>query len=251
MDEPALARTELREHCKREAIRIWRDHAGSHGGAPGAALMPLLLEDYEVGADLLFVGMNPSFSPETVKGILHREFPDKPEVNAFFAWDAALGGEPMEQRVAEIVRFERKAGADYKTYFGPLKLFAERVGAKTHAHIDMFLMRHTSQRNVRKAYGATFGGLCPFAREQFDLFRHTLKAMAPKVVVVANAGASDLAVEGLGLTSPDGGRSYRWVELPEVPVFLCGMLSGQRPLDTYSRTRLELDVRAALQAVRS
>ncbi|MBW8832681.1 MAG: hypothetical protein JF606_25440 [Burkholderiales bacterium] len=50
--------------------------------------------------------------------------------------------------------------------------------------------------------------------------------------------ASDLAEEGLPLRTPDEGRSYRWTELPDVPIFLSGMLSGQRALDNYSKARL-------------
>lgn len=243
--------TELREHCTRSAIQIWRQHSGNHAGGPGAALMPLLLEKYSVGADLLFVGMNPSFSQLAVERILRDSVPNSPDVNAFFAWDQALDGEALERRVAEVVRFEAQARVDHKLYFGPLDDFARRAGAQTpHAHIDLFLIRHTSQKEVREAYGAAFGKLCPFAQEQFELFRYTLEAMAPKVVVVANAGASDLALEGLGLTSPDDGRSYRWTKLPKVPIFLCGMLSGRRALDNHSKTRLALDVRAALQVAR-
>jgi hypothetical protein len=71
---PARATSDdLREHCTREALRIWTSYAKDHPAAPGAALMPLLLEDYRVDADLLFVGMNPSFSPEAVERILHRD----------------------------------------------------------------------------------------------------------------------------------------------------------------------------------
>ncbi|TPG21383.1 hypothetical protein [Variovorax guangxiensis] len=213
--------------------------------------MPLLLEDYLVSADLLFVGMNPSFSRQAVEKILRVAVPDSPDVDAFFTWDAALDGKSLERRIAEVACFETTARVVYNPYFRPLERFAKRVGAKTQAHIDMFLMRHTSQKALQKTHGATFNKLSPFAREQFELFRYTLEAMDPKVVVVVNAGASDIALEGLGLTSADNGRSYYWDKLPAARFFLSGMLSGQRALDTYSRVRLELDVKAALQEARS
>jgi hypothetical protein len=219
--------------------------------APGAALMPLLLEDYRVEADLLFVGMNPSFSPDDVERILHREFPeDRPEVSAFFAWDMGCDSQRLDSRVDQIVRFEAKARVVYDKFFKPLGDFAAATGARTHAHIDMFLMRHTEQKDVVKAYGDSFAKLKrkPFMLEQFDLFKFTMKAMRPSVVLVANAKASDIAYEGLKLTSPDRERSYRWSEMPDVPIFLSGMLSGQRAVDTYSRARLALDVEAALAA---
>jgi hypothetical protein len=243
---------ELRQHCTREALRIWRQHAANHSGAPGAALMPLLLEDYHVGAELLFVGMNPSFSSDAVKAVLHREFPGETDVNDFFSWVDSRDAAELDRRAGDIARFEAKARVAYDSYFKPLREFADAAGAMTHAHIDMFLMRHTSQQEVKAAYIKDYKRLerTPFAFGQFILFLETLKAMRPKVVVVFNAAASDLAVEGMRLESPDGGRTYRWSELPEVPVFLCGMLSGQRALDTYSRKRLALDVKVALEAAR-
>jgi hypothetical protein len=90
------------------------------------------------------------------------------------------------------------------SFFKPLRDFAAATGARTHAHIDMFLMRHTAQKDVMKAYGDSFQKLKrkPFMLEQFELFKGTMKAMRPKVVLVANAGASDIALEGLKLTSP-------------------------------------------------
>jgi hypothetical protein len=110
----------------------------------------------------------------------------------------------------------------------------------------MFLVRHTSQANVRAAYGDQFKELSAVAKAQFELFRHTLKVIAPKTVVIVNAGASHLAREGLGLTTEDRGRTYLWRELPGVPFFLSGMLSGRRALDVFSRARLAADVRQAL-----
>lgn len=244
---------QLRDYCTRTALQIWRDHAEQHAGKPGASLMPLLLGDYQVGADLLIVGMNPSFSEDPVEGILRKSGVPESDVSSFFAWDPTLDMEAMQDRVAKLGQFEAVARAEYKRYFGPLDDFARNIGAAPPAHIDMFLMRHTSQKDFQNAYGKTFDELklVPFALKQFELFSFTLKAMLPKVVVIANAAASDVAVKGLPLTHWKDGRSYRWNELPDVPFFLSGMLSGQRALDRYSRNRLALDVKAAMRAVRN
>ncbi len=197
--------------------------------------MPLILDDYGVGADILFVGMNPSFSP---KAALRRDL---------FTWQPTLEGEELARRVDDVIRFEAQARTFYAPYFRPLKQFAAEAGAETHVHIDMFLMRHTTQKDVHEAYGDTFAKLNSFAREQFELFRHTLQAIAPRTVVIANAGASHIALDGLPLTTADRGRTYEWAGMPNVPVFLCGMISGQRALDVFSRARLAADVRAAIE----
>lgn len=236
----------LSEHCTREALRIWSQYAHQHRRLPGMNLMPLLLDDYRVGADVLFIGMNPSFSPGAVQRIWANAENGIVEGVNPFEWDSELEGDLLTQRVQDILRFEKAARAEYAPYFQPLKDFADDVGASNHAHIDMFLVRHTTQANVRTAFGESWEKLTPLAKEQFELFRHTLKTMAPKTVVIVNAGASHLARAGLGLTTQDRGRTYLWSELPQVPFFLSGMLSGQRALDVFSRARLAADVREAL-----
>ena len=209
-------------------------------------LMPLLLDDYQIGADILFVGMNPSFSQRAVQRIWANAENGIVEGVNPFVWDTELDGDMLTRRVQDILRFEKSARAEYAPYFRPLQEFAREAGARSNGHIDMFLVRHTTQADVRAAYGERFHELTPIAKEQFELFRHTLKAVAPKTVVIVNAGASHLARDGLGLTTEDRGRTYLWRELPGVPFFLSGVLSGRRALDVFSRARLAADVRQAL-----
>ncbi len=237
----------LREYCTREALRIWREYAHQHPKAPGMGLMPLLLDNYQVGADIVFVGMNPSFAQGAVQRIWADAESGIVEGVNPFVWDTELDEDMLTRRVEDILRFEKIARAEYAPYFRPLQEFAREAGASSHGHIDMFLVRHTTQSDVRAAYGERFDELTPLAKEQFELFRHTLKSVAPKTVVIVNAGASHLAQEGLGLRTANRGRTYLWRELPDVPFFLSGMLSGQRALDIYSRARLIADVRQALE----
>jgi len=210
------------------------------------ALMPLLLDDYHIGTDILFVGMNPSFSQGAVRRIWAKAEHGIVEGVNPFEWDAELDDDMLMRRVQDILQFEKTARAEYAPYFRPLQDFAGEAGARSHGHIDMFVVRHTTQADVHAAYGKRFAELIPIATAQFQLFQHTLKAMAPKTVVIVNAGASHLAREGLGLKTEDRGRTYFWEELPGTPFFLSGMLSGQRALDVFSRDRLTADVRQAL-----
>lgn len=236
----------LQEHCTREALRIWRVYAHQYPQAPGMTLMPLLLDEYRIGVDILFVGMNPSFSQGAVRRIWANAESGIVEGVNPFEWDAELDEDMLARRVQDILRFEKTARAEYAPYFRPLQDFAEEAEARSHGHIDMFVVRHTTQADVHAAYGKRFSELPPIAKEQFQLFQHTLKAMAPKTIVIVNAGASHLALEGLGLKTEDRGRTYFWEELPGAQFFLSGMLSGQRALDVFSRARLTADVRQAL-----
>lgn len=208
--------------------------------------MPLLLDDYPVGADILFVGMNPSFSEGAVRRIWANAENGIVEGVNPFVWDPDLDDDMLTRRVQDILRFEKSARAEYAPYFRPLQDFAIEAGALNHGHIDMFLVRHTTQSDVRAAYGERFEKLTALGKEQFKLFRHTVRTLAPKTVVIVNAGASHLARDGLGLTTEDRGRTYIWADLPGVPFFLSSMISGQRALDVFSRARLAADVRQVL-----
>lgn len=153
------------------------------------------------------------------------------------------------RQLARAAESETHAKDLYFKYFKPLELFRNSVGALSHCHLDVLLLRHTSQKELLKSFGEHFDQMKEhsFIKEQIQLFEWTLKAMSPRVVVVANAKASDVLVDALPLVTRDGGRMYGWSQLPDVPFFLSGMLSGQRALDRYSQKRLELDVATALR----
>ena len=236
---------ELQQLRNSEALAIWREHDSDFKSSPGRALMPLLAEKFVPNADLLFVGMNPSFSRESLKKLVREFFGDLP-VDDAFAWDSTKSAEHVEA----LIRLDTKSLSVYKTFYGPLQEFSVEVGATSHAHVDMFLVRLTSQKEFGQTHGKRFEALGAFALSQFELFQLTMRHLDPKVIVIANAGASQLALKGLKLESFDNGLSYRWATLPAVPIFLSGMLSGQRALDVFSKARLARDVKAALRALR-
>ncbi|CAM5796920.1 hypothetical protein [Rhizobacter fulvus] len=235
----------LHEVCNAQAIAIWKAHADQHRTLPGMHLMPMVRGAFRIAPQLLIVGMNPSMvhdeEPDDSSGLTAakpgRRVPDE------LRWESTRDDAALKANVASLVAQEEKAPLEYPRYYKPLQDFAKEVGAEPE-YLDMFLMRHTRQSEVlSKHWKAEV--FAPPARELFDLFKQALKAISPRVVLIANAGASNIARKLLPLTTQDK-LVYRWDQMPNARFILSGMLSGQRALDTFSRERLAHDVKAAL-----
>ena len=169
-------------------------------------------------------------------------------MSSSFGRNPALDDHALNRSIAKLVEQEQSASERYGRYYAPLREFAENVGANTKEYLDMFLMRHTRQADVLDGHWKK-GVFAQPAYELFDLFKRTLVALGPKVVLIANAGASNIAIKLLPLTTTDR-LTCSWEALPGVPIFLSGMLSGQRALDTFSRERLAAHMRLAIANTR-
>lgn len=222
----------MHEQYNRRAREIWTKHAEAHKELPGMSLFPMQRPIFELHPDLLFVGMNPSFNIRYRTGRAHH-----------LSWRATIS----EQLLAQFAAEEAEARENYKVFFGPLDRFAASVGSKRPEHLDLLPLRHTSQAEVVHEHWDKHGNPNKVIEACFALFTETLLILNPKVVVVANAGASRQVIKLLKLESTARGRFHRWEKLPQTSFFLSGMLSGQRALDEFSKDRLAADVHAMLR----
>jgi hypothetical protein len=113
-------------------------------------------------------------------------------------------------------------------------------------HVDLFFYRETNQSKVEKLI-LKDGHLNDFGRRQVELSVNLIRLSRPKIVLVANAFASKIVKSRFSLTELDCDGLY-WTILDErkTPVFLSGMLGGQRALDLFSRERLVWHMKRAL-----
>lgn len=236
---------DLHLRCNEWALAIWRTHAEEHRAASGMHLLPMVRGRFEIGTDLLFVGMNPSVSADATMVAGALKSPDSEETRQLL-WHPGQDDATLATRVRDLIALESKARTSYMPFYGPLQEFADNVGAENWDHLDMFLMRHTSQRDVLSTHRHKTGFHEP-AAEMLELFKSTLKEIGPRLVVIANAGAANIAIDYLPLKPDEEERVYSWADLPGVPFYLSSMLSGQRALDNFSKRRLEAEVRTALQ----
>lgn len=213
-----------------KAIDIWKQHGQEQ------KLIPLQIAEFKLDADLLLIGMNPSFN----KAWLDKYLKNKPQFNTFnsdslFKWDA----NELDKRLEHIRAFEAYTQQDYKIYFKAFDQFTKDCNLKVWDHLDLFLMRETNQKHALEDVGYSNKNtkLNEFGESQIELFKLTVEKLNPKVIVVINATASTIISTHLSSMSPTKSM-YK-----NIPVFLAGMLSGQRAMDRYSKQRLIEEVR--------
>ena len=133
------------------------------------------------------------------------------------------------------------------TFYRPLIRITDEIGFKgNHEFVDMFLLRETSQENLepyicenKKCNNSP--RLNDFGKKQFDLLVKIIQTINPKIILVADALASKIFKNELSSSLKWEGKIGTYVlsmKNVNCPVFLSGMLSGQRALDLFSKERL-------------
>lgn len=205
-------------------------------------LMPMLYPPLKQRAEVLFVGFNPAFSEKFLLRSGEMVGMARRLAISDFKWPDGIRSKK------ELVRFEIYAKQHYVRYFRPLACFAEAIAAgASWEHVDLFAVRNSTQAELLFPWlraARNFDRMPEFLLRQLRITTEILCKLKPRRVVVINATAAAIVEQVLQLSSTDGGRSHRWNALPDVPIFLGGMLSGQAAMDRYSSQRLKLDVLA-------
>lgn len=217
-------------------LDVWRDHFPP--GTEEGVLAPLFYPDH-ASWELLFVGINPSFSEqETAKraaGVA--------DISKFYRWN-----EFQEKHIPQMAEIQGRF-LDSLQYFKPMQVIAQEVQLQW-AHLDLYPLRQTNQKKALAYLKAN-----ERLRERLEnLFKVTIHRLKPDIIVVANADASK-CVKRLfdGSLTFDEGVGFHRLEMEgkNTAVFFSSMLSGQRALDTGSMERLRWHVRKAAVALKS
>lgn len=183
----------------------------------------LVFPDFKKNPDILFIGINPSLT------------------------DSLEGYSEEELKQHEIKNKATKKEEAY-SYFRPFYDFTNNW-----EHIDLFFLRETNQNKVKEYLGYKKGiSLNDFAKEQLNLFIPLLSLISPKIIVVNNAFASDIIKKEFDELIDNSefeknGFDKINVEKEKIPLFFCGMLSGQRALDRESKRRLIWQINSYLK----
>jgi hypothetical protein len=182
-------------------------------------------DEDEQGSDILYVGINPSFSDGSKKEsfVFNREAPH-PYFEPFKKIKAELEKEPYSLQNIKWT------------------------------HLDILVFRETNQKYIETLLQEGKG--VPFVYEQVMVAKERILHIQPKVIVVCNTKARELMgknrfkpenVEELGVWMDfefkfdmDFG-TYRITNVPELEhthVLFSSMLSGKRALDLGSRERM-------------
>ena len=232
-----------RSEYKEQLDKLWNDAISN--GIPMADRGYSVQDEINFGS-LLFVGLNPAYKNDT---------------------------HVIENEVGVIYNNEAVVKLPYFTKFPAL---ASAANLNWH-HIDLFFVRETNQNIFKSLFFNNDQRVKPFLIEQLSISKEIKVRSKPKIIVVVNAFAGEMfgppknTEPQKNTKSPTnnifGNRiplftlefdnvigTYRIKaphSLENTPVFLSGMLTGQRALDNGSLKRLEWHIRFVLEKMNS
>jgi len=221
----------------KSAVDIWQRYGKNQ------QLVPLLLPRIDTNVDVLFLGMNPSHRLEWIKNQINQnpnEF-NNFTIDELFSWDA----NSIFKKMPYIKLMEEKARTQDKLYYGALEKFTRECQFENWTHLDLFLIRETEQNQLIKLiqYDEKSNYINEFGQQQVNLFKQALDKINPKFIVVNNATTSVFLSKFLvGEKITQTKIIYK-----NIPVFLGGMLSGQRSMDRFSRLRLINEIKQSME----
>lgn len=251
-------------------LGVWKSKHGSV--VEGFKRVPLLAQPPDCErVDVLTLGMNPSFVPESLIAHWERAQHEHPEMLmrglAALDWNALQTESEWQELRNAVARLDKHSRANYKKYYGPIEELVALAGKKdAWYHTDLFPLRETDQKtftaklrvprnsNERVALRdstATSKLRASYAWDQavVDLFNASIELiidLKPRVIVVLNSYASQMLEYRLPLTKQGNGHRYVYEKLPDVPFLLGSQLSGGAT-SIYAKERLLADLRDVIR----
>lgn len=189
---------------------------------------------------LLFIGMNPSFSDKEFKKYLKgTEFAAIVQ-HDLFKWNNVCGNEAVINQTIAIDRY----AILHHPYFTKMRKLAEENNLAWQ-HFDMFFYRETNQAKFEKMI-LHKDELTEFGKQQIAILASALLLAEPKCIVMVNAKASELFRSYFSehiQWDEEYGHHYLTLNDNSIPILFSSMLSGQRALDRWSFERLSWHLR--------
>ena len=225
-----------------ESLKIWEEFASEKN----LNLMPLLLGSYNTEAEILYIGMNPSFNQPWMDKFFQSDLCPVilkgSESNSLFRWN----GIDFNHRIDKVKKWEYLANHGvYKNYFGKFDAFTKDCGLneKSWAHLDLFLMRETQQKEAIKLVLGKNEELNSFGERQINFLLDSVNKNKHKFVVVFNAKASEIISQKIGNIKYEPKFKFN-----KKYFFFSSMLTGQRALDKFSVKRLAQEIRRCINS---
>jgi len=194
-----------------------------------------LLPKYVIKNTILFVGINPSFTKNSIIEVSNREI--------------------------EFYQLVNNAENEIQ-YFKKFRNIAEYCNISNWTHLDLFFLRETNQKIIEELSYSNVD----FLQEQLNVSFDIIKKATPKIIIVSNSLASEFfgkkkakhcklpkiwAGYDLDFSSKnfdkDLGTYLIMINDKKVPILFTSMLSGQRALDIGSFERLKWQVKMILE----
>ncbi|MQW91413.1 hypothetical protein GFH30_09970 [Acinetobacter wanghuae] len=244
----------------KKILEIWKENFKNESGKHPC---PIFYKKFtpEDKDKILFIGMNPSFKDEYVRGAITNS-KVKVGFEDIYNWSAHDDEYINQINLLDSWAYQKndneKTQHSYFNKFEQLLPFENNDKKLAWNHIDLFFYRKTSQKDFKQMILEKGGKLNSFGEAQFKLSTRLIKELQPCLIVVVNAFASELIKEQINLgDSADWGITFdedkgydllSWNECSkDVPIFFSSMLTGQRALDNHSFKRLQWHVKQALK----
>lgn len=166
------------------------------------------------------------------------------------SWDESKKETCIE---CDRIQYETKDGRNHYPYYKKMIEIAKETDFENWSHIDMTLLRETSQ-NVLKPFFKN-PSCIDFLQAQFDLAYKMICDIKPKIMLVNNAFVRDLLKQEDKSQQIKSKFKFEFndvigtdvitepVELKDTPVFFTSMLHGSGALDNGSYERLKWHIK--------
>jgi hypothetical protein len=189
---------------------------------------------------ILFIGLNPAYQErnETHKNYINYSY------NATITRDDII-------RFSKINSDSKDSSSDfyYGKYFNMLHNFAKNLGEDGFEHCDLFLMRETDSKMVKKMVENIDGVLNEFGIEQVNILKIHIENLNPKVIIIPNAMAAEYYSQIILQNSKiddEKGIYYSEINNKKIPTILCGSWQYGR-LDKYTESILIRHIKTAMK----
>jgi hypothetical protein len=188
---------------------------------------------------ILFIGLNPAFQERKET---HTNF-----IN--YSYSATI-------TIDEIIHFckinsdSKDASSDfyYGKYFNILHNFTRNLGEDEFEHCDLFLLRETDSKTVKKMVENTDGVLNEFGIEQVNILKIHIENLNPKVIIIPNAMAGEYFKQIIlqdSTIDDEKGVYYTEINNKKIPTILCGSWQYGR-LDKYTEAILVRHIKTVM-----
>ena len=201
--------------------------------------VPSYLSVPETKDKILFIGLNPAFQK--------REETHKKFIN--YSFNSDINNEEIQYFI-KINKDSKDPFNDfyYGKYFNLLHNFAKKLGEDGFEHCDLFLMRETDSKVVKRMVENNDGGLNEFGLEQLNILKSHIANLNPKVIIIPNAMAAEYYRQIIlqnSKTDSEKGIYYSEINNKKIPTILCGSWQYGR-LDKYTEAILIRHVESAI-----
>lgn len=202
--------------------------------------VPSYLNKPKSNNKILFIGLNPAFQ--------ERKETHKSYIN--YSYSVSITTDEIIS-FSKINNDSKDTSSDhyYGKYFNTLHNFANNLGEDGFEHCDLFLMRETDSKMVKKMVENTAGVLNEFGISQLNILKIHIANLEPKLIIIPNAMAAEYyrqIILNNSNVDNEKGVYYTEINSKKIPTILCGSWQYGR-LDKYTEAILVRHIKTAIK----